>query len=453
MEERDVKIAQLEKENAKLRHRISELERRLGLDSSNSSKPPSSDGLRKKPAPQSLREVSGKSSGGQLGHKGETLALKENPDHIEQHYPETCTCGADLSAIPAEPHPEKRQVFDIPQPVVEVTEHQIYSKVCGACKARTKAATPQTAPAPVSYGENIKAFAVYLQHGQLIPEDRLCQLFKDILGLDIRPQTLVSCGVRLAEKLKPWCERLQTHLNSAPVRHADETGFRIAGKTAWLHSLSTVLATLYRTEAKRGAVPQDLTGGVLVHDHFKPYFMLENGVRHALCGAHLLRELQALVDENEPWAKQMHRHLRRLSRLVKRPVSAQTQARFVTIYDAIVARGLAFHEAQPAFAVKPKTGRAAKRPGHNLLIRFRDFKDAVLRCLFEPGVPFTNNLAERDIRMMKVKQKISGGFRAMHGAQTFATIRSLLSTAAKQNLNLMQTIKNAFAGQPPPVVV
>jgi transposase len=236
------------------------------------------------------------------------------------------------------------------------------------------------------------------------------------------------------------------------VRHADETGFRIAGKTAWLHSLSTAAVTLYRAERKRGAIPAGLAGGVLVHDHFRPYFTLE-GVQHALCGAHVLRELKALMQEKEPWAARMYRHLQRLSRLVKRPVSRQAQVRFVRLYDAIVRRGLAFHEAQPPFAQKPKAGKTAKRIGHNLLIRLRDFKDAVLRCLFDPSVPFTNNLAERDIRMMKVKQKISGGFRTLNGAQTFATLRSLLSTAAKQNLNLLQTIKNAFAGQPPPIPV
>jgi transposase len=366
------------------------------------------------------------------------------------HYPETCQCGADLSTVINESHTEKRQVFDMPQPIIAVTEHHLHRKICPHCKAVNKATAPHSAPAPISYGENIKAFAVYLHHGQLLPEDRLGGLFKDIFGLELCPQTLVSCGVRLAEKLEPWYDDLQGQMNKAAVRHADETGFRIDGKTAWLHSLSTALATLYRPDTKRGAIPSGLKGGVLVHDHFKPYFTLTD-VDHALCGAHLLRELKALWQEKEQWAWLMYRHLQRLSRLVKRPVSKHTQTRFVQFYRAIVQRGLAFHEAQPPFALKPKTGKTAKRTGHNLLIRLRDFEGDVLRCLFDPSVPFSNNLAERDIRMMKVKQKISGGFRSMHGAQTFATIRSLLSTATKQNLNPLQTIKNAFAGQPPPI--
>jgi transposase len=450
MDERDKKIAELEQEVAGLREQIRALERRLGLNSENSSKPPSSDGLRKKPAPQSLREASGKKSGGQVGHVGAALKFRETADYTVHHYPETCGCGADLSQVMSAFAPEKRQVFDIPQPKIEVTEHHLHRKICPCCQVVSKAAAPASAPAPLNYGDNIKAFAVYLHHGQLLPEDRLAQVFKDIFGLDIRPYTLVSSGVRLAEQLTPWYEGLQVHLSKAPVRHADETGFRIGGKTFWLHSLSSVLATFYRPETKRGAIPTDIQGGVLVHDHFKPYFTL-TGVAHALCGAHLLRELKALMEEKEVWAGRMYRHLRRLSRLVKQPVSAHTQARFVRIYNAIVRLGLAFHEAQPPFAAKPKAGRSAKRIGHNLVVRLRDFQEAVLRCLLDPAVPFTNNLAERDIRMMKVKQKISGGFRSMQGALNFAIIRSFLSTAAKQNLNLMHAIKNAFAGLPPPI--
>ena len=459
MDERDKKIAVLERiivqqqeRIGQLSEKISELERRLGLNSGNSSKPPSSDGLRKKPAPQNLREGSGKRSGGQVGHKGATLAFSATPDIILHHLPETCVCGADLQPIMPESHSEKRQVFDIPLPKIEVTEHRLHRKICPNCRAVNKAAAPASVPAPVNYGENVKSYAVYLQHGQLLPEDRLAQLFDDVFGLKIAPRTLVAYGEQLAETLAPWQDTLQTALNHAPVRHADETGFRIAGKTAWLHSLSSAAVTLYRAETKRGAIPSGLAGGVLVHDHFRPYFTLD-GVQHALCGAHLLRELKALMQEKEPWAARMYRHLQRLSRLVKRPVSRHAQVRFVRLYDAIVRCGLAFHEAQPPFAQKPKAGKTAKRIGHNLLIRLRDFKDAVLRCLFDSSVPFTNNLAERDIRMMKVKQKISGGFRCLNGAQTFATLRSLLSTAAKQNLNLLQTIKNAFAGQPPPIPV
>ena len=452
MDERDAKIVALEMKVLALEEEIAALKRRLGLNSGNSSKPPSSDGLRKKPAPQNLREGSGKTSGGQVGHKGATLMMSATPDIIVHHLPETCVCGTDLSQITRESAPEKRQVFDIPLPKIEVTEHQLHRKICPHCRAVNKAAAPAGAPAPVNYGENVTSYAVYLQHGQLLPEDRLAQLFDDVFGLNIAPRTLVSYGEQLAETLAPWQDTLQTALNHAPVRHADETGFRIAGKTAWLHSLSSAAVTLYRAESKRGAIPAGLAGGVLVHDHFRPYFTLE-GVQHALCGAHVLRELKALMQEKEPWAARMYRHLQRLSRLVKRPVSRHAQVRFVRLYDAIVRRGLAFHEAQPPFAQKPKAGKTAKRIGHNLLIRLRDFKDAVLRCLFDPSVPFTNNLAERDIRMMKVKQKISGGFRTLNGAQTFATLRSLLSTAAKQNLNLLQTIKNAFAGQPPPIPV
>jgi transposase len=460
MDERDKKIAELEEIIVALRAEVvalisenKELHRRLGMNSGNSSKPPSSDGLRKKPAPQRLREGSGKKSGGQVGHKGATLEFSATPDIIVHHLPETCVCGTDLSQIMSESVPEKRQVFDIPHPKIEITEHLLHRKICPHCRAVNKAAAPASAPAPVNYGENVRSYAVYLQHGQLLPEDRLAQLFDDVFGLKIAPRTLVSYGEHMAETLAPWQDNLQTALNHAPVRHADETGFRIGGKTAWLHSLSTTQATLYRPGPKRGAIPSGLAGGVLVHDHWRPYFALE-GVQHALCGAHLLREIKALMQENEPWAAPMYRHLQRLSRLVKRPLSDHTKARFFRVYDATLQRGLAYHEALPEFCkITPKRGKKPKRPGHNLLIRLRDYNMDVLRCLENPAVPFTNNLAERDIRMMKVKQKISGGFRCLKGAQTFATIRSLLSTAAKQNLNLLQTIKNSFSGQPPPIRV
>jgi transposase len=259
MEERDAKIAELEKIIIALQAEIKELRRRLNLNSGNSSKPPSSDGLRKKPAPQSLRETRGKKSGGQPGHKGATLEFSQTPDHTINHYPETCECGADLQTTMIEPHSEKRQVFDIPQPKIEVTQHILHRKVCQHCKAINKAKAPEAAPAPLNYGENIKGCAVYMQHLQMIPEDRLAQLFNDIFGLKICPQTLVSCGVRLAEKLTPWYDATQIKFNHAAVRHADESGFRIAGKTAWLHSLSTTLATLYRPEKKRGAIPLDLS--------------------------------------------------------------------------------------------------------------------------------------------------------------------------------------------------
>lgn len=452
MDERDTKIVELEGKICALEAENAELRRRLGLNSQNSSKPPSSDGLRKKPSPQSLRPVGSKPSGGQAGHEGTTLGYKAEPDRVVEHRPEACVCGADVSETAAEEGFERRQVWDIPQPALEVTEHRLYRKICSQCAATVKAAAPQGVWPGVSYGVGIQGWAVYLHHGQLVPEDRVAQIFREVFGLPLRPATLVSYGEKAARNLGPWWKETAEAIAAAPVKHADETGFRMGGKTGWLQVLSTLKATVYRATPRRGDIFPDVSG-ILMHDHFKPYYGIKN-VTHALCNAHHLRELQACIDDKEDWVVRMFRHLQRLSRLAKNPVSAHTQARFLKVYDGIVTRGQAFHASLPPFCkAAPKRGRTARRPGHNLLIRLRDYKDDVLRCMFDPAVPFSNNLAERDIRMMKVKQKTSGGFRTQHGAQTFAVLRSFLSTTQKQGGNLLNAIAAALSGQPPPVAV
>jgi transposase len=232
---------------------------------------------------------------------------------------------------------------------------------------------------------------------------------------------------------------------AAPVKHLDETGFRIGGKTQWLHVASTVLLTFYRVSARRGSLLASLTG-IVVHDHWKPYYTL-TGVLHALCNAHHLRELKALVEiEKEDWARRMQRLLRRACHVVNLareqdvPLKPGLIALIERGYDAIVADGLAFHEAQPALTKTRPRGRPPRRVGHNLLLRLSTYQKDVLRFLTDPRVPFTNNLAERDGRMMKLRQKISGGFRSEDGAKDFAVIRSVLSTARKQGWHIIATL-------------
>ncbi len=209
------------------------------------------------------------------------------------------------------------------------------------------------------------------------------------------------------------------------------------------------MLTFYRISPKRGSLPENVTGTV-VHDHWKPYYTLK-GVLHALCNAHHLRELKALVEiEKEDWARKMQRLLRRachaanLAREQHMPLSPRLIALIERCYDAILAEGFAFHEAQPVLvraAGKGKgRGRKPRRVGHNLLLRLSTRKPDVLRFLSDPAVPFTNNLAERDGRMMKLRQKISGGFRSEDGAADFSIIRSLLSTAKKQGWNMLGTL-------------
>jgi transposase len=443
-------IAALQEQIKVLQQRVSELERRLGLDSSNSGKPPSSDGLGKKPRiAGSLRGKSGKKSGGQEGHKGGTLRQSATPDIIKKHHAETCAhCAARLNKTMIT-GVEKRQVFDMPEPRLIVTEHQASIYSCTTCHDETRAAFPAYVTSSVQYGERIKAAAIYLNVQHLVPEDRTADIMGDLFGADLLcPASITAWAEKKAAALKDFIAHIAALVAGAPVKHLDETGFRIGGKTQWLHTASTPALTHYRVTEKRGTLPDFLRGGVIVHDHFKPYYTLPN-VEHALCNAHHLRELKALIEiEKEPWAKKMAKLLRIACHAVNRAVqkratrlAQRATCRLHALYDAIIAHGLLFHEQQPALQRKNNArGKSPLRIGHNLLIRLRDYKDDVLRFLHDFAVPFTNNQAEQDLRMMKVKMKISGGFRTMDGATTFATLRSVLSTARKQGWSILQTL-------------
>ena len=430
--------------------RIAELERRLGLNSSNSGKPPSSDGLKKPPRVSSLREPSGKKSGGQKGHPGETLHRAETPDATIDHYPQLCAmCGAALTAAMATDH-VARQVFDLPEPrPLTVTEHRAHSCRCATCGAHTRASFPEWVSAPVQYGKRIGAFVLYLLHYQLLPEKRLAELMADLFGVTLVTATIARVSQDCAQRFQGFADAVRDQVAAAPVKHMDETGFRIGDKTQWLHIASTVLLTFYRVAPKRGSLLAHVTG-IVVHDHWKPYYTLK-GVLHALCNAHHLRELKALVEiEKEDWARKMQRLLRRAchaANLAHEQGVALKPSLIALIercYDTILAEGLAFHQAQPALLRAVRNGKARgrqpRRVGHNLLLRLSVRKLDVLRFLFNPDVPFTNNVAERDGRMMKLRQKISGGFRSEQGATDFAVIRSLLSTARKQGWNILQTL-------------
>jgi transposase len=441
-----VENALLRAENLALTGRLAELERRLGLNSSNSGKPPSSDGLKKPPRVSSLREPSGKKTGGQQGHPGETLCRVEKPDATIDHYPEICAaCGEPLTAVMATGH-TARQVFDLPEPQpLIVTEHRAHGCRCATCGTQTRAAFPAGVSAPVQYGNRIGAIVLYLLHYQLLPEKRLATLMADLFGVKLVTATIARISQDCAERFQGFADAVRDHVAVAPVKHMDETGFRIGIKTQWLHIASTVWLTFYRTSPKRGSLLANVIG-LVVHDHWKPYYTM-TGVLHALCNAHHLRELKALVEiEKEDWARKMQRLLRRachatnLAREQGVPVKPGLLALIDRCYDGILANGLAFHEGQPPLAKTRQRGRPPRRVGHNLLLRLSTRRQDVLRFLTDPNVPFTNNLAERDGRMMKLRQKISGGFRSQDGAKDFAVIRSVLSTARKQGWNMLQTL-------------
>ena len=433
-------------EMAAMQARLAELERRLGLDSSNSGKPPSSDGLKKPVRVSSLRQSSGKKPGGQKGHPGATLCRTGTPDAIIDHYPLACAgCGAPLTEAMATGH-AARQVFDLPEPPpLIVTEHRTHDCRCATCGAQTRASFPDWVTAPVQYGKRIGAIVLYLLHYQLLPEKRLATLMVDLFGVRLATATIGRMSENCAERIQGFTNVVRDQVATAPVKHMDETGFRIGGKTQWLHVASTLLLTFYRVSARRGSLLTNVAG-IVVHDHWHPYYTLK-GVLHALCNAHHLRELKALIEiDKEDWARQMQRLLRRachavnLARAQDLPLRPALIALIERRYDAIVAEGLAFHERQHALPKTRPRGKPPRRVGHNLLLRLSSRKPDALRFLTNASVPFTNNLAERDGRMMKLRQKISGGFRSERGAADFAVIRSMLSTARKQGWDLLQTL-------------
>jgi transposase len=446
--QREIEV--LRQENAAFREEIADLRRQLDKNSSNSSKPPSSDGLKKPPRVLgSLRGKSGKKSGGQAGHKGGTLKQVARPDFVAHHEADSCShCCAGLTAAMVT-GVAKRQVFDLPEPRLEVTEHQAAIYRCAHCSGQTQAAFPEGVTSPAQYGPRVKAAAVYLNVQQLIPEDRVAQVMSDLFGAGLLcPASVVAWGEKKAGQLTALAAHIAALVAKAPVRHLDETGFRVGGKGQWLHTASTCALTSYRVSEKRGALPKGFKGGVIVHDHFKPYYTLLH-VRHALCNAHHLRELKALIDiEKEQWAKQMRDLLMEANEAVRSAIAQGAGAlptpilrSLIKRYNAIVRRGLTFHRKQ-----KPLTrrvgarGATPHRPGYNLARRLHKFKGDVLRFLYDFSVPFTNNQAEQDLRMMKVKMKISGGFRTIAGAQVFACLRSIISTARKQGWNILQTL-------------
>jgi transposase len=397
----------------------------------------------------SLREPSGRPRGGQKGHKGETLRQSAEPDRIATHEAATCRhCGCALSRAMASGL-ERRQVFDLPERLIEVTEHRGLVYACACCGEETRAAFPEGVAGPAQYGARIRAAAVYLHASQLIPEDRTAQALADLIGANgLCAASVAEWTRRRAAALAPVAERIGAFVRAARVRGLDETGLRVGGKTQWLHTIATETATFFRVCDKRGAMPEGLGGGVVVHDGFKSYGKLET-VAHALCNAHHLRELKALIQfDKEPWAAGMSDCLRDACNAVREarargetalpPAALQT---FHARYWAALREGLAWHRNLPRFEkAGRKSGRTKRRTGHNLLLRLHRFKDDVLRFLIDFEVPFTNNLPEQALRMMKVKMKISGGFRTQQGAQAFAALRSVIATARKQRQNILKSL-------------
>lgn len=444
----------LKAQNAELHARVEKLEAQLTKNSTNSHKPPSSDGL-KKPMPKSRRESGKRKSGGQPGHKGETLAMVAAPDEVIVHALRRCEhCHHDLSGT-AVMGLVKRQVFDIPPLRLQVTEHQAEVKVCPGCQHTGRAAFPQRVNAPTQYGPNVLAQAVYLHSYHLLPLARLREWFVDCVGQGLSEGTLQGALAQMAEAVAPALDTIYEGLTRSKVVHLDETGLRIAQRTGWLHTASTPALTYYTVHSQRGDEAM-LDAGVLpnchgwaVHDGFQPYFTFET-VRHALCHAHHLRELQFLVEHYDAkWADAMQTLLLTMKQHKQEHPDGLPTSLIHALeaqFDALLKQGFREHPVLPRPPNSNK--RVAQHPATNLLIRLRDYHDAVLAFIHYPQVPFDNNLAERDLRMMKVKQKISGCFRTWTGAELFAAIRTYLSTARKQGVSMLRAAHLALLGTP-----
>ena len=449
-------VEALVSENATLRARIKDLEDRLNRDSHNSHQPPARDGPGKKRT-HSLRKRSGKKSGGQAGHPGVTRCLVDDPDAILAHAPLVCAgCGTSLEAIPAVGQ-ERRQVIEIPEPRPVVTEHRVVQKMCPVCQTVTAGEFPADVTQPVQYGPRTKAVAVYLQSYQLLPYERTVEALGDLFGVSPSEGTLASAQQTAFTRLAPVTQAIGDALRQADVAHVDETGIQVAGHPEWVHVMSTTALTFYAHHVKRGRAAFEAIGlligfaGRRVHDAWAPYLNLAGW--YALCNAHLLRELIALFEETgQPWTQQVIKLLLSMKAAVadaraagQTALTPRQRAGYEAAYTRFITEGL---RANPPPAPTGKRGRPKQTPAKNLLDRLVTQRAAVLAFLHDFRVPFDNNQAERDLRMLKVKHKVSGCFRSPEGADYFCRIRGYISTLRKQEHSILHGLTSVFAGEP-----
>ena len=449
------RVARAEAQVEVLTRRVADLERRLSKDSHNSHKPPSSDEPTfRRRRRKSLRGKSGRKPGGQPGHPGHTLLRVDPPAVVLVDAPAACTsCGHDLASV--EPCAvRRRQVLDLPPLTLLATEHQAQSKRCPGCGHLTHGTFPAGVNEPVQYGPGVLGLGVYLQVQHLLPYARTARLMADLFGCAPGEGTLARSLERAHQALGPMEATIHAALRQSAVVHCDETSIRAGGARRWVHSAGTEAATLYRTHPKRGREALDAMGvlpgysGVAVHDAYTSY--LSYPARHALCNAHLLRDLVALEEETQaPWTGAMQALLREAhaaARQARSEGATRMDSQALRLrYDALLEEGRAAHPYRPPS--RPKV-RGRQSAGYNLVRRLERHARAVLAFVEDLRVPFDNNLAERDLRMLKTQQKITGGFRTVHGAEVFCRIRSYISTLRKQHLPLLVALRSVFAGPP-----
>jgi len=452
IEARDAEIAVLRTEMEGLRAQLADLAARVRSNSKNSSKPPSQDGLGK-PAPRSLRKKTGRRPGRPQGQPGATLELTGHPDRVIRHEPGCCGgCGADLPGAP-EAGVERRQVIEIPPVRAVITEHQLIARRCG-CGVITRGQAPEGVTAPVQYGPRVAGIGAYLWHGQFLSRGRTCQALAEMFGVAVSPGTVAAMARRIAAFISPVLAKIAQGLLACEVAHFDETGFRVAGKLAWVHSASSGKYVLITVHPRRGTEAMDAAGvlpafaGIACHDAWAPYDSYDGVAGHALCNAHLLRELTAVTEtgtaDDVIWARQA------IDALVALKDAAGRAAGCEAIdADVLDKHRRWFREAAGAgIVINAARGSKLARKRHALATRMRDRGGDYLRFAHDLRVPFDNNEAEQVIRMSKLRIKVSGCMRSMAGAEIFCAIRSYLATAARHGIGWLDALTRAAAGNP-----
>jgi transposase len=442
-----------------LEHRIAELERQQKTDSSNSNKPPSSDGIAKRmyrPRPKSSR-----SPGGQVGHEGTTLEMVANPDTVKVHPVKRCRhCNESLLERRVKGY-VRHQVFDLPVITMVVCEHRAEIKRCRKCGKQTVGEFPAEASQRTQYGPRIQSSAVYLKNQGLMSYQRTAEVFEGLLGVSISEGTLAAIDRRCAKRLEPVVDEIKDRLLRATVRHYDETGLSINGKLSWLHNASNERYTYYAAHDRRGFEATEAIGilgrgvpSVSVHDAWQNYFGYPGD--HALCNAHQGRELKFLDEEyRQRWAGRLHALLLEGKERVERAkaagrtsLSGKYLSQFRARYHQLIMQGMRANPPPERVVGGPRRGRIKKSKARNLLERLKRHELETLRHMIDFSVPYDNNLAERDLRMMKVQQKVSGTFRSVAGALGFCRIRSLISTVKKHGASVIAALNQVFDGSP-----
>ncbi len=442
----------------KLEERIKELESRLNMNSTNSSKPPSTDNKLKKTKKPSISN-SKKKRGAQAGHKGKSLKIVATPDATEVLLPTNCSCcNSSLKNINSSKY-EKRQLFDLPDVKMQITEYQAHSLKCKKCSTLNKAKFPNNIKATTQYGDNLKSLVSYLNAYQMLPYERIVETIQDLTSHKMSTGTIYNFLNTSYEKLENFENRLKQSLIKEDVLHSDETGVNIKAKLHWIHVASSSAMTYYMLHQKRGRVAMDNMeiipnySGVLVHDHWTPYNKYTN-CTHSYCNAHILRELNGITEkENTVWSEDMHQLLINMNIAVRKAkendkssLSQPQIQKFLNNYQKIIKNANNYYP-PPDRSIKRGKGRLKQAKGKNLLDRLLKYQDETLRFLSDFRVPFTNNLAERDLRMIKVKEKISGSFASFKGGEIFCRIRSYISTLKKNNIAVLQGLRDALAGK------